>query len=61
MQFSSVSSNRRLDLDRRTAEGSAPFGVAERRMLAERRKIEVEEFDFDESIVLGPPHTKRKK
>ena len=61
MQFSSVSSNRRLNLDRRTAEGAPPFGVAERRMQAERRKIEVEEFDFDESIVLGPPRTKGKK
>lgn len=41
--------------DRRKADGSPPAGIAERRVRAERRGIQLIEFDFDERISIGSP------
>ena len=42
-------------LDRRKADGFPPAGYPDRRVQAERRGIQVVEFDFDERISIGTP------
>ena len=49
-----TSSNRRVKVDRRTAELGPPQSVEERRRQAERRHPEVEHVDFDEYVEMRP-------
>ncbi|MBP6653595.1 MAG: hypothetical protein KA182_01905 [Propionivibrio sp.] len=46
---------RRNRLDRRKTDGFPPAGCPDRRVQAERRGIQVVEFDFDERISIGTP------
>lgn len=55
-----VLDNRNPLRDRRITEGYPPPGLTERRIQAERRGIEVVEFDFDEYIAVGTPEQTRR-
>jgi hypothetical protein len=51
---SKTSSNRRVKVERRTAELGPPESVEDRRQQAERRHPQVEHVDFDEHVEMTP-------
>jgi len=55
MPYPSASKSRRNCSDRRKPDDFPSPWIVERRIQAERRGIEVVEFDFDERIALGNP------